>query len=80
MLQAKPYFLVKMCDQFEHPATQLQLGSSVCWVHWTVGEPMPTDLPRLIDEKLQAVLLELAPAPAQPEPFADPLAGAVEHI
>ena len=37
-------FLIKMCDEWEDPATRVALGEHTMWTMWTPGSPMPGDL------------------------------------
>jgi hypothetical protein len=43
----KPFFLIRMCPEFEEPAARLALPSSLMYTEWLPGAPMP---PSLVDD------------------------------
>ena len=53
--QRKPIFFIKMCEDFEDPATQFQLGTNRMWEQWMPGTEMPPGIVDKIVSKLERV-------------------------
>ena len=51
----KPFFLIKMCNQYEEATARFQLDSGIMWVPWTPGQPMPDDLVDKVCARLEDV-------------------------
>eukprot|EP00607_Mallomonas_marina_P001735 CAMPEP_0182435326 /NCGR_PEP_ID=MMETSP1167-20130531/75148_1 /TAXON_ID=2988 /ORGANISM="Mallomonas Sp, Strain CCMP3275" /LENGTH=189 /DNA_ID=CAMNT_0024626269 /DNA_START=1 /DNA_END=570 /DNA_ORIENTATION=+ len=61
--QNKPFFLIKMCDNFVEPRTRMILNGSVSYALWPPGTPMPTDLPANIYKRFQRIIETTPPVP-----------------
>lgn len=51
----KPFFLIKMCDEYKIETTKFLLPDTYAFIKWKVGDPMPTDLIPLLLQKLDLV-------------------------
>ena len=60
ILTRKPYFLIKMCSDFQDAETQLRLSISIMYIPWTPGEPLPAGLVDHIVDKLNSLSLPVA--------------------
>jgi hypothetical protein len=58
----KPFFLIKMCEQFEERETIFRLDSSVSYFQWLPGRPMAGDLVALVLERLASVASRTTPS------------------
>jgi hypothetical protein len=47
-----PFFLIKMCDEYDLPETTFRLGDAVSYFPWNPSSSMPDDLVNQISERL----------------------------
>ena len=52
--ERKPYYLVKMCDEWMEPHVRMTLGANIMFKRWHSGEPMPLGIVEEILTKLRA--------------------------
>jgi hypothetical protein len=52
----KPFFLIKMCDEYDDPVTRCCLLSSIMCPTWKIGDPMPPNLVTQVAEMFQSLV------------------------
>mmetsp|Transcript_28719 Transcript_28719/g.73429 ORF Transcript_28719/g.73429 Transcript_28719/m.73429 type:complete len:196 (-) Transcript_28719:114-701(-) len=53
--QEKPFFLIKMCDNFEDEMTKFNLPKSTSYVPWEKGTPLPAGVVKSLIEKYKSL-------------------------
>ena len=56
ILHDKPFFLIKMCQQFDDATTRNRLPASLLTTQWNLGQPMPVGLIDDIETKFRAAM------------------------
>lgn len=52
--ERKPFFLIKMCGEFDDSTTRFRLPSSIKYDEWNIGQPVPDGLLEKIIQKFIA--------------------------